>query len=646
MAVNNINSYSSTLRLNGLGGSGLDTDTIVSQLMKAERVPLDKLYQKKQLAEWKRDDYRSITNLLRGLKDDFFNVIKPASNMLSQSSYIKYKSTSSDDKIVTVSGNSASTAGTHSISVKSIATAGKAESSSGVTDPLLGAAVSNYNLAGKKLKITLDGVAKEITLSDYTLTAGSPATSNMADSIQNLLDTAFGSGKISVSFDGSAGDSGKLAFNTVNGASRITLAGGDALASLGFTAGATNRLDISKSLDDLKTAFANDLTFNADGKLKFKINSVEFTFDKSVSLSSMMSTINSNTDAKVNMQYDETTNKFILTSKDLGSGENIIIDAASQGGNFFGTGGASGIKTGNATTKLGDDAVVKIDGQLVTRSTNSFAINGVTYNLIKAHPDWNTQSETVSLSLDTDSIYNNIKAFVDKYNDVISAINTKLGEKYDRNYPPLTDEQKSSMEADDIKIWEDKAKTGLLKNDSILQDIVYTMRRALSDSIGGISSSLSSIGITTGSYTEQGKLVIDETKLRAAISNDPKAVSDMFSKQSSISYSGTLTYSQRTQRYAEGGFASRLSDIIEDNIRTIGGKGKLLEKAGIQGDMTEYTSMIYNEIDGYNKNIASLVDVLSDKENRYYAKFTAMEQAISRMNSQSSWLSSQLGSNS
>lgn len=172
------------------------------------------------------------------------------------------------------------------------------------------------------------------------------------------------------------------------------------------------------------------------------------------------------------------------------------------------------------------------------------------------------------------------------------------------------------------------------------------MRRALSDSVDGIAKNLSSIGITTGAYTEQGKLKIDETKLRAAISNDPDAVADLFSKKSSIDYSDSLTSEQRSQRYKEEGLANRLSDILEDNIRTIGGKGKLLQKAGITGDRTEFDNLLYDEIDGYDKDIASLLDRLADKEERYYAKFTAMEAAISRMSAQSSWLSSQFNSGS
>ena len=643
MAMHRVDSTNSLMRLSGLGGSGLDTDSIVKQLMSAEKAPLIKLYQKRQLAEWKQDSYRDITNKLREFKDTYFNVAKASSNLMSTASFKKYTGTSTNSAIVTVSGNAESIAGSHTVSVINLATAGKAVSSSGATDLLEGTVVSDYNLLGKKMQITLDGVTRELTLDNYVST-GNEIVTKAGTGLQALADRAFGTGKVVVSLN-----AGRLRFETAGGASRITLSSGtsnDALASLGFATGATNRLDTSKSLDSLKTAFANDLTFNSNGKLVFTINNKKFTFDKSVSLSSMMNTINADADAKVNMNYDETTDFFVLTAKQLGYGDNITIDPTTQEGNFFGLGGASKILTGSATTSQGIDASARIDNQLVSRNSNTFSLNGTTFTLVKAHASPSTERETVSLSLNTDDVFSNIKSFVDKYNEIIANINTKLTEKYDRNYLPLTDEQKKNMSEDDIKKWETQAKTGLLKGDSILQDIIYGMRRALSDSIAGVSTSLSAVGITTGAYHEKGKLVINETRLKAAIQNNPDSVADLFTKRADISYSASNTPELRSERYKNQGIAHRFSDILDDNIRTAMGKGKLLEKAGLKGDSTEYKSLIFEQIGRYNDNITALLSKLSDKENRYYAKFTALEKYISQMSAQSSWLSSQFNSSS
>ncbi len=642
MATNSVNSTSSLLRLTGLGGSGLDTDSIVKQLMTAEKVPLNKLYQKRQLAEWKQDAYREIINKLRDLKDTYFNVAKSGSNLMSASSFKKYTGTTTNSSYVTISGNAEAVAGSHTVSVISVATAGQAVSAAGITDPLTGSAIDDtvLNLSGKTIKMTLDGITHEIALGDYS---SSPDT--LGDQLQTLVNDAFGSDKITVNYDATAK---KLTFNTENGAGRLTLSSGstsDGLADLGLSSGATNRLNTSRSLESLSASFANDLTFDASGKLRFTINSKEFTFDKSVSLASMMNTVNNDADAKVLMKYDDSSDKIVITAKQTGAG-NFINISSDQGGNFFGASGASGINTGSATTKAGTDAKAEIDGQVVTRSNNTFTINGATYTLVKAHTDPNTQSETVSLAADTESIYNNIKGFVDKYNETIALLNTKTAEKYDKDYQPLTDDQKEAMNEDEIKTWETKAKTGLLRNDSNLQNIAYSMRRALSDSISGISTSLSAIGITTGKYSDNGKLVIDETKLKDAISNNPDAVAELFTKSSDISYSQSLANGQRSARYAAEGMANRISDILDDNIRTINGKGNLLQIAGIEGDATQYTSIIYKQIDQYDDDILAMVDRLNDKEDRYYAKFTALEKYISQMSAQSSWISSQFSSSS
>lgn len=723
--------YSSLMRLGGLGGSGLDTDAIVKQLMKAEEAPLNKIKQKKQLAEWKQDDYRSISSLLRELKDTYFNLINPSTNMLSQSLYKKFAVTSTDSTVVTAVSSADTVSGNHSITVSNVAAGAVNQSSSFVTKQVQGTSAANYGTAvGKNFVINIDGVQKTINI-DGSVT-------NVA-TFQALLDTNIGPGKVDITDVG--GGILKFTPRPGSGVNKITLSPGtnDALSALGFCAGAnlSNRLNVGDTLDVVAANTNTAFTFDSNNKLSITVNGKSFQFDKTTtSLSSMMSQINSDTTANVLMQYDDVNDVFKFTAKQMGAGTNLqiteagstFLTAANMNG-ITGTGSASaalqnytlsnkefsvvidgiakditldadytggyGTLTSSIKSKIeaaftgktvsvsqnagilsisltsggsslsigapssgtsaltdlgltanytaGVDAKVTLDGQLLTRSSNTFAVNGVTYSLLKS----SATQQTVSVSQDTNSVYDNIKNFVDKYNEVIDKINTKLNEKYDRNYQPLTDDQKSGMKDDEITKWETKAKTGLLKNDPILQDVVYNMRRALSDSVtdsSGSSINLSSIGITTGPYQDNGKLVIDENKLSAAIQNDPDTVANLFTKQSSVSYSAATTSELRTQRYNEEGLAYRLSDILDDNIRTTSGKGSLLLKAGITGDTTEFTSLIYNEINGYDKDITSLTAKLADKESAYYAKFTAMESALSRMNAQSSWLFSQSSS--
>jgi flagellar hook-associated protein 2 len=259
-------------------------------------------------------------------------------------------------------------------------------------------------------------------------------------------------------------------------------------------------------------------------------------------------------------------------------------------------------------------------------------------------------SEPVTLEIgeDIDAVVEKIKGFVDNYNEVLDMINGLLSEKRDRDYLPLTDSQKEQLEDDEIKKWEEKAKAGLLRSDSILQNIVSSMRTALYDKVEGTSLSLYQIGISSGSYKDKGKLKIDETKLREALNNNYQEVVKLFTNKSQYSYNESLNDLEKRQTsYGESGLAQRLSDILQDNIRTVrdsnGKKGRLLEKAGMTGDLTEFSNMITSEIDNKSKLIDTLVEKLFEKEEYYYNKFTAMEKMLSQMQNQSTWLTQQLG---
>ena len=126
-----------------------------------------------------------------------------------------------------------------------------------------------------------------------------------------------------------------------------------------------------------------------------------------------------------------------------------------------------------------------MDGETLVRSSNTFTVNGITYTLLKKSA--NTQE--VSLKADVDAVYEKVVAFVNKYNEVIDFINGKLTEKYDKDYQPLTQEQKEAMSEEEIKLWEERAKSGLLRNDPLLQNIVYSLRKALYDPVEGVGIS-------------------------------------------------------------------------------------------------------------------------------------------------------------
>ena len=204
----------------------------------------------------------------------------------------------------------------------------------------------------------------------------------------------------------------------------------------------------------------------------------------------------------------------------------------------------------------------------VTKSTNNFTIDGMNYSLSSV----SATDATVNVGTDTQQVYDKIKGFIDKYNTVVDDIQTKLTEKKDPNYKPLTDTQKSSMSASQITAWETKAKVGILRNDNNLQNMLNDLRSAFTTAVSNTGLSLgnygsNSFGIDTSSdYTKPGHIdIVDPLKLQAAISTNSDQILKMFTNVSSAT-DGSTSYNSSTQQYQEDGIFTRIKNILQTNV--------------------------------------------------------------------------------
>ncbi|MDN5301741.1 MAG: flagellar hook-associated protein 2 [Thermoanaerobacteraceae bacterium] len=619
---------SNTLRVSGLV-SGIDVDQIVSDLMKAERTRVDKLYQQKQLVEWQQQDYRDMNLKLKALYDNVFN-------MKLQGTYLKYKTTgtmpsgvSSDNYFTAIAGSTA-VPGDYKIQVKALATNAQITSSGSITKELIGNSISlpiTIDSTKNKFEMIVDGIEKTITIAQGTYNDAA----SLATSIQNAVDGAYGAGKISVgSFSNSLIFSPDANYNhnisiTLKDYTNIDES---ILGTLGFSNGATYKeIDPSKSIIDQRATFKND-PFGGSNPSDFiftvsnGVNSKTFTFKSSDSINYILATISSDSTIKVSAYYDSLTDRVIFKSKETGTNVNIKIENTQ--GNLFGPSGAFNIASGASAT--GTNSSMVINGVTVENQSNNFTINGIQFNLRQAMTG--TDTATLKVESDIDGVVANIKGFIEKYNETIDAINAKLSEERYRDYLPLTDEQKKDMKDTDIKLWEEKAKSGLLRSDPLLSGIVNKMRQALYTPVSGLRSdmdSLSEIGITTGGYWEKGKLHLDESKLRDALAKDPNAVAKLF------------TVFSDDKNTDNDGIAVRLYNVIKSGMDSI------TDKAG-GGDYQLYdNSLLGKQVRDINDRISIMEDQLKSIEDRYYRQFTQMEQAIAAMNQQSMWLSQQLG---
>ncbi len=350
-------------------------------------------------------------------------------------------------------------------------------------------------------------------------------------------------------------------------------------------------------------SLTNKFTFDENNALSFSINGKTFTFTKDTTIGAMMKEINAS-DAGVTMRYSSLAKGFSITSKETGSAQNVSI-VNITGNAFSATDSALGIAQG---TYQGQDAICTINGITVKEAKNSFSYDGITYTL----NDTSSTAIQFSVSQDYQSTVDSIVSLVDAYNELVGTLQSKVKEDVYYNYPPLTDAQKEEMSEEEIKQWEEKAKSGTLHNDSYITSMLTTLRSAFYTKVEGTGMKLSDIGLTTGTYSDGAKITVDKDKLLAALKENPEGVKNCFSQTS-------------TEGFSAKGVMVRISDA-----------------------MLNYTKQTTNvALDSLDEKIAAGKDDeddlearMTEKEEALWKKFSTMETALSKLNSMSSWLSS------
>lgn len=567
-------------------------------------------------------------------------------------------------------------------------------------------------LEGKSITVSLDGVTKTISLDKVIKDEKGLYIQDNGTFIKNLqkeLNSAFGKDKVKV--DDTDGD-GKLTFSTQNN-SKLGISS-TAGKILGFEDGLYNYVNTSKTLSQLGTydASSGKLTIGGmelqgtlmepvpkedwvkqeDGTYKdadgYKLDSdgyrlnddgerlYEFsltvngttvgTFTQDTALETVMNSINSNTEAGVNVSYSSLTNQFVFTAKETGAGREIQI--GSDAPNDLGKALFVGLDPAANDSQSGQDAIFKatVNGstKYFSRSSNTFDMDGMSVTLngtfnnadrgsnagtpitsddIKnMTPDNDSglfvkgESVTFTSKTDTDTVVDAIKQMVEDYNAIVKEVKEAystmpLQQTNGSKYEPLTDEDKADMTESEIKAYEEKAKTGLLFGDNDLSSLYNALRSAVAPG-GNDGSFLRSIGINT-SYSEGLTTIeLDETALREALETNPDGVKDAFtkSKENGASSDGLMTAIQKvTDRYAATTGAT---------------KGILIEKAGSKYSPTAaLDNALLDQMNEIDDQIETWQSKMSDKVDYYTNKFTQLEMLIQQMNSQSSTLSGLMG---
>lgn len=606
--ISSTSSSSNMLRITGMA-TGLDVDDMVKKMMAAEQVKVDKAKQVQQIIKWKQEMYQDIIKDIKDLQSSFFDSADSAKNILSNTSFSGFDATVTDPTAAGVIAGASAKAGNYAISFGADGQLASGASKQG-TIPMLSTSKTVTNLSNWN--------GKTITFSDGKSIDLDADNANVTDLVNDINDK----------------------YNTKYGVNNIVSAVSGAIKFSGVTV-AKNGTTVINDLNAASTTKFSDLG-GADTSVNLTYNGTTkaISIKATDTIADIINNISTTTSGSVKANFSELTGEFSIETSNSGSNTTINIDSIST----------LGLVTGQQS---GKDAIVYITppggvATKVTRSSNNFEIDGINYNLLAK------KDTTFSVAQNTQKVYDKIKDFIDKYNTIVDKIQTKLTEKKEYNYKPLTDAQKESMKDTEVTAWETKAKQGILKNDDNLQNLLNNLRSAFTTSVEGTGFSMSkygssSIGLDFASDAKKPAHVdiVDPTKLKEAIATKGDQILRFFTN---ISTDETLDTDGKTVGYHESGVFARIKDILEDNVgkTNISFNSAILTKyANKQDDYSVYGTSGDNTLPDqiYQKQllINKLNYSLSVKQEAYYMKFSKLETAMNELNSQQSWLSQQLG---
>ncbi len=363
----------------------------------------------------------------------------------------------------------------------------------------------------------------------------------------------------------------------------------------------------------------------------FTINGTKFTFTSDYTVAKMMSEINASKNARATMTFSTLTNSFALSSSGYGTSASIEFSAenGSAGAELLST---LGLTSGTLTQ--GRNLQLEVNGETIETSSNSFTADGTTMTFTSAAQGAEFSYE---VKKDNSSAIDAIKSFVEDYNKIIEEVYGQLDQKPNSDYYALTDDDIEDMDLSEKQQekWEEKAKEGLLYNDSTVSTVMQKMRSVLYSTVktaDGQTFSLFSMGITTSDdWGDHGKLELDETKLEAAFEQYADQIADLFA--------GTTV--DENGNTVKTGIMHKLGDVLTGAVKTTGArkdKGTLVQLAGTKTGTSATDNSIYDQLKSISTLISSLETRYEKQQDRYWKQFSNLETMMGSLNSQTSYI--------
>lgn len=665
------------MRLSGLI-SGMDTEAVVAKLMDAHRLKTTRVQNKITTTEWKQEKWANLNAKIYALYTD------QLSKLRMQGSYAVKKAASSNTNKVDVIAGSNAPEGTHLIKIKQLAssqfvTGAKLETDKNGNQVSLSTKLVDLGFdATQGTTIHIKTANKEVglevrestTLGDLINSLKNAGLNANYDSGQKRLFISSKASGVENAFEISTSSSEQvqekniirdfLGYDSLSSSDKSKVDG--YLKS--YLTGDKNEIG-GKLLEikhqQVRTKYINDYMANeaniaavtpeVEQKLREDLEEGEELDDK-VLQAAIKDRLRQDAEVAAAAEFDawknneaEEDNVFLVAEGELDllltEYANANNQQVNQTGilanlglgeivkNEEGIVEMSGSPLGGVLVKASDAIVIYNEAEL-TGSSNNFSVNGLTFTLkgITAGLDNEIaeDDETISISVsgNTEAVYDMIKDFVTTYNELLKEMNDAYNAESARGYDPLTDEERELMTEEQIKKWEDKIKNSLLRRDNTLGGLINVLRSTLNEgvTVNGKTYSLSSFGITTQSYSEKGLLHISGDEDFAKVAGQDNKLMD------------ALTNNPEEAMLVMTKLADNLYSALMDKMKS----------SSLSSALTVYNDKeMAKTLTNYKSDLAKMESRLLEIEEKYYRQFVAMETAMARMNSQSSALMSMLG---
>lgn len=354
------------------------------------------------------------------------------------------------------------------------------------------------------------------------------------------------------------------------------------------------------------------------GEVNFKINvgtekeSKVITLNQEDTIESLMSKINNSLPGEVKASFSDMTGRLTIESTKTGLNSTInIVDVEKDAeGNFIdkGTSDALSFLQSEKTNGKNANIIVKDSNgkeiKTLNEEKNTFTIDGIIYSVNGVGEAKLTSTQDVTSVVDT------LDGFISDYNKIMDEVYSLVTQKKSNGYPPLTEAQKKDMTEDEIKNWENKAKEGMLRNDSELRKFMDDMKKSMLSPLENLGMDLSAIGITSeDNYNKQGQIKLDKEKFTKALQEN-----------------GDLA-----QKLVTGVFEN-VKKTMYDYVGT--SNSILVKKAGLEKTSADINNLYSEQIRKQEEQVKILTNKMKTKEQQLYSKFARLESTMSRLNSQ------------